>query len=251
MQDDIRAVEYAGHELKYAFLYEETRRFFGDYASPAEGECDIRLTREEFLRAKELIPEESTDGYVEFMALIALTARRLLRYNCCIFHATTFMLDGTAWLLTGPSGVGKTTQFANWQIAHPGEIRMLCGDKPVIELAPDGSAVAHSTPWNGKECVGRRGVSAPIGGIILLEQAGENRIERISPALCAVRLFRQFLMRPETEDEARTMARILDGMLKNAPVWLLRNRGDAGSTELMRGAVIERTCKITGGGNVL
>lgn len=251
MPNDVWSVEYAGHELKYSFLFDETRRYFGEYASPAEGECDICLSRELFSRARAQLPGESSDGYVEFIALIALTAERLLSYNCCVFHATAFIFHGRAWLLTGPSGVGKTTQFANWQTAHPGEIRMLCGDKPIVELRPDGTAAVHSSPWNGKERVGRRGISLPLGGIVLLEQAGGNVIERVSPAFCAARLFRQFLMRPETEAEAEAMARILDGMLKCAPVWRLRNRGDAASTELMREELIKSAETFLGGGHVL
>ena len=248
--ENVWSVEYAGHRVRYSFLTEETHRFFGPYAAPEEGgEYDLMLPPETLELAREQLPEENSDGYNEYVALIALTARLLLRYNCSVFHATTFLYGGRAWLLTGPSGVGKSTQYMNWLKAHPGETRMLCGDKPVIEKRGDGSVWVHSSPWNGKECLGRKGLSAPVGGVVLLEQGSVNELSPLPPADSVIPLLRQFLMRPETEEEALSLCGMLDGLLCFAPVWKFTNTGDAASTEMLREVILRRANGSSGGGN--
>jgi len=43
-----------------------------------------------------------------------------------------------AWLLAGPSGVGKSTQIKSLQSLEPGAFGVICGDRPVLELREDG-----------------------------------------------------------------------------------------------------------------
>ena len=115
---------YAGHPIRYAFAYPATRYQFRPPLRPAEGGgCDIRLTPELLARGRELLPPDSSDGYVEFRCLIEPTARALLSCGCTLFHAVAFERSGRAFLITAPSGVGKTTQYRNWVRLHPGELR--------------------------------------------------------------------------------------------------------------------------------
>ena len=58
------------------------------------------------------------------------------------------------------------------------EVQMLNGDKAVLKIDECGVLVFPS-PWRGKENMGNR-ITAPLGGIILLEQAEENSICRLS-----------------------------------------------------------------------
>lgn len=239
--EKVYQAEYAGHPVRFAFLHPFTRRHFKFWLHPVEGEdYDIKATPEQVARTLALMPESNPEYYAEYKALIGPTSEYLLRYDCCIFHAVAFLWRGRAWLLTAPSGTGKSTQFLNWRRLHPGEITMICGDMPVLELRKDGSVWVHSSNWNGKEGVGNK-VSAPLGGVILLEQGQENRIaplpvrDAIAPLLC------QFAVAFDTEEKIRSVCKLLDGVLCSYPVWKFVNLGDAASTELLRRTIAERT----------
>ncbi len=237
-------MKYAGHPLRYSFLYPGTRFLMCPLPARAEGEAfDVSVTPALHALGRTELPPDSTDQYVEYRCLIELTARALLRYDCTILHAASFVWRDRAWLLTAPSGTGKTTQFLNWQRLFPGELTMISGDMPVLEAREDGGIWVHPSAWNGKERLFSR-QSAPLGGLVLLEQGPENRIAPLVPEKCLMPLFRQIMARPETEDEIRRMARLLDRTLRTAPAWTYTNLGDDASTLLLRetlAAASERT----------
>ena len=199
---------------------------------------DIMASEKHIASQRPFYPENQEDTYVEYKSLIELTSRALLPYHCCLFHAVAFCWHGYAWLITGSSGTGKTTQYARWKITYRDDVQMICGDMPLLELRADGSIWVHPSPWNGKERL-KGSVSAPLGGVVLLEQNKENTIERISVAESAVPLFLQLAIRPETEEQIRQMADLENHLLDRYPVWKLSNRGDAASAKMAAEAFLE------------
>ena len=240
MGKEIYEGSYAGHTIRYKFQYPGTRWHFRKYLRPSEDTqfdilaepLQIEKTKAAIQRHKNLCKENRND-YLEYRALIALTSRELLRYDCCIFHAVSFAWGEKAFLLTAPSGTGKTTQYFNWQKLFPGEITMICGDMPVLERREDGSVWAHPTSWNGKENIGNQ-LCAPLGGIVLLEQGKVNRIAPLSAREAIMPFFKQFIVQPETEEQVHALARLMDQMLRNVPCFKLVNLGDDASTILLR-----------------
>lgn len=236
----IYQVEYAGHPIRYALRYAETRYYFGAYMHGARGDnYDICATDEWMDHVRTLLPDRSPPPFVECRSLIRLTSNALLRHGCAIIHAVSFLWQDRVWLLTAPSGTGKTTQFLNWQRLFPGEITMICGDMPVLEGGEDGSVWVHSSPWNGKEGLGNRELSGPLGGIVFLVQGADNIIEPISIRDAIPALFRRLVLRLNTEVEILAAAALVERILRYAPVWLLTNRGDDASTELLRQTLLE------------
>ena len=232
------AVEYAGHVVRYSFLYRRTWLNFRSYIRPVGGEeFDICATPELMETGRKLLPEYR-DDYVEYRLLIELTSRHLLKFGCCIFHSAAFVCEGKAWLLAAPSGVGKTTQFLNWQRLHPGELEMITGDMPVIEPRKDGTVMIHSSPWCGKENFGNKDLRAPLGGVVLLEQGGENRLDPLAARDAIIPFFNQAIVMPETEDEIRALAKIMGSMLSAGRLAKLVNMGDDASTEMLRAFII-------------
>ncbi len=230
-------VKYAGHELRYLFHYDETRYNFRDYAYFCrDDEYDICASNEVIEPVRRILPADASEGYIEYRAMISITARELLRFGACIFHSVAFVYRGRAWLLTAPSGVGKTTQFLNWQRQHPGEIEMICGDMPVLAPEADGRIHVYSTSWCGKENMGNKELTAPLAGIVLLEQGSENQLSPLPPADCVMPFFRQFVVLPETEEQCLALTGLMSKVLESVPVWKLVNLGDAASTEMLRDA---------------
>ena len=236
----IYQVEYAGHAVRYALRWSGTRLFFGEYIHETTGEAyDVRTTDEWMEHIRTLMPADAPPAAVEYRSLIRLTSQPLLRHGCAIMHAAAFLWRDRAWLVTGPSGVGKTTQFRNWQRLFPGEVQMICGDMPVLEGRDDGSVWVHPSPWNGKERMGDRSLCAPLGGVVRLAQTAENNIYPLPVCDAIPVLFRQFMVRLEDEGEIVALSVLVERMLQYAPVWLLENRGDDASTKLLRRTLLE------------
>lgn len=233
--------EFAGRAIRYAFHYPDTARHFRSWIRPVGGEdYDVSAPPELIAEAHRRQPEQRGMDYAEYKALISMTSEFLLPDNCCVFHAVAFLWRGRAWLLTAPSGTGKSTQFMNWRRQHPGEIMMICGDMPILERRADGSVWVHPTSWTGKENVGSF-TAAPLGGVVLLEQGKENRIRPLSASEAILPLLAQFVVDPETEESVRALCGLLDALLRAGPVWKLVNLGDAPSTELLRETIAQRT----------
>ena len=110
---------------------------------------------------------------------------------------------------------------------------MISGDMPALEARDDGSVWVHPSSWNGKENLSS-GLSAPLGGLVLLEQGRENRIAPLSPAEGVAPVFKQFMALPETEEEILLLTQLEDRLLRAAPAWKLVNLGDDASTRLLR-----------------
>lgn len=224
---------FGSHKINYSFLVPETGRRFKDYIHEAEcGESDISISRSIFESEKETDRYSNSDDYIEFFGLLKLTANWLLKENCAIFHAAAFLWKEKAWLITAPSGTGKTTQLRHWGRQFRNEIKVINGDKPIIECRPDGTAWVYSSPWTGKEGYGKPGMVGELGGIIMLEQGKENMIRKLEPDDYVYPLFRSFLSMPETVEEIRQQARILDQMVSQGNVWKLINKGDTESAKL-------------------
>ena len=233
---------YAGHLLRFAFRHPSTRLFFDADARLSVGEADVKATEERIVNARSKLPAGAKIGYAENMTLIGLAGQALLRYDCCIFHAVAFLWDGKAWLLAAPSGTGKSTQYGNWQRQFPGEIEMICGDMPVLERRAQDCVWVHPSNWNGKEGMGGR-ASAPLGGLILLEQGRENAISCLSAREAVFPVLRQFVADLDTEEEIRAMCGIAESVLRSVPVWKLVNLGDDASTALLRNTLCSRRKK--------
>lgn len=234
MQTKVFDWSLAEHPLRISFLYPFTRYKLKPLPMPAEGEnYDIAVSLDLFERGRAILGPENSDSFVEYRCLIALSSRFLLRYNACVFHAVAFSWRGFAWLLTAPSGTGKSTQYLNWRRLFPGEIRMISGDMPILEARGDGSVWVHPSSWNGKERL--FGASAaPLGGIVFLEQGQEDRILNFPPEEFVIPLLKQFILLPETKDEIQAQAFLLERMLLAAPCCKMVNLGGDASTRLLR-----------------
>lgn len=232
---------FAGRTIRYCFRYPNTARRFRSWLRPVDGEdYDVTVRDEDILQAHSELAEGYCGDYAEYKALIRPTAHFLLRSDCCIFHSVAFLWNGRAWLLSAPSGTGKSTQFLNWRRQFPGEIIMICGDMPVLEPRADDSLWVHPTSWTGKENIGSF-TSAPLGGVVLLKQGKENHISLVHPREAIPFLLGQFPIYPENETEIHGICRILDIMLRKYPVWKFVNLGDAASTELLRETLAEKS----------
>lgn len=172
-----------------------------------------------------------SEPFTEFNLLLEHFCNLFLPYDRCLFHSVAICVDNQAWLITAPSGTGKSTQYRNWKALFGDEVRLICGDKPILEFQNSGDIIVHPSPWRGKERW--RGSSpAKLSGVVYLEQGLYNEISLMSASDALVPLYTQFLYQPETETQLRQVASMLDRMVNQIPVWKLVNTGDQASARL-------------------
>lgn len=95
-----------------------------------------------------------------------------------LLHASVIRCDGKGYLMTAPSGTGKSTHTHLWYTTIPG-CDLMNDDNPVIRVV-DGKPIIYGSPWSGKTpCY--RNIEAPIGGIVRIQQRPENTIRQLKP----------------------------------------------------------------------
>lgn len=174
----------------------------------------------------------------EYHLLHLVISNALLAYNRCVFHGTAFLWHEKAWIFSAPSGTGKTTQYRRWRKLYHDEVKIINGDKPILEFKEDHTIMVHPSPWKGKERWGSM-LNAPLGGIIYLEQGKENKIECMAPQDAVIPLYKQFLFLPEKEEYIHAVCRMEDTLLRNIPVWKLINKGDLESAQLTHDVLLK------------
>lgn len=232
-KDQIYSLDCGGKEVTFSFVHPETHKLFGTYLNKTENShADIAMSPEIIRKRDWIVMEEVDAPYLEFYASMVETGNYLLAYNRALFHSVSFIWNNLAWLVTAPSGTGKTTQLKHWGRLCGKAVSVINGDKSVLECRDDGTVYVHSAPWTGKEGIGFPGKKAKLGGIILLEQGGTNEIHRIYPEDSVLPLFYEFISYPQSVAQLESQGKILDCMLKSVPVWKLINLGDRASAEL-------------------
>lgn len=113
-------------------------------------------------------------------AAMLLFALASAPFRALELHASAVLRAGRGFLFLGRSGTGKSTHSALW-MKHIAGTELLNDDNPVLRIADDGSVRVYGSPWSGKTpCY--KSEDAPVGAIVRLRQAPQNRIERLGTA---------------------------------------------------------------------
>lgn len=105
-----------------------------------------------------------------------LYAMRSAAGDTLLFHSSTIVKDGRAYLFLGKSGTGKSTHSELW-LKHIDGTRLLNDDNPVVYISHEGTPMVSGSPWSGKTpCY--KNEEYPIGAIVQLRQAPENKIRK-------------------------------------------------------------------------
>ncbi|MGD2253454.1 MAG: hypothetical protein PVF70_11130 [Anaerolineales bacterium] len=124
-----------------------------------------------------------------------MLARVLADRQGFYLHSSGAILDGQALLFAGRSGAGKSTMIKQLQ----DKVEVLCDDRNIVRRRGD-DFWAFGT-WSHGELPVVSTRSAPLRAILFLEQASENRIQRIEERKESIRLLLASLVRAlETPD---------------------------------------------------
>lgn len=173
------------------------------------------------------------DQPVELL-LTFLYSRLAYTAQAAFVHASLAEVPGLGGVMfVGRSGIGKTTQARLWE-RHQGAT-IINGDKVFLTLE-DGCVWAHGSPWCGSSPY-RLNRSTPLRGIVVLDQASENRIRRLSD-LEIMAQYVPHIFLPMWDEHL--LDRVMDAigeMMPLVPVFRLECRPDEEATVLTRKAI--------------
>jgi hypothetical protein len=150
--------------------------------------------------------------------------------NAVVLHASCIEYQGNGIAFSAPSGTGKSTHTALWEQLKEGA-KVLNDDAPVIRLI-DGEPVLYGAPWSGSSNKFINS-SAPLKAIVLLEQAKENSVQRLSIAESVAGVMPRLLL-PYHDSKLMDLAlSTFNQIIALTPVYILKCRPDAEAVELV------------------
>ncbi len=177
---------------------------FRDYKTDEQAEFIITTEQADidFERSR-ATSDGFSDSYLETLAVYRKLCEKLIEDDIVLFHCSALEIDGTAYLFTAPSGTGKSTHTRLWREYFGSRVTMINDDKPLLKI-DDNKITVYGTPYGGKDRI-QTNTSAKVGGIVILHQAKENTIRRITPKEAYPMLFNQTHRPSDISKLTRTM----------------------------------------------
>ena len=117
-----------------------------------------------------------TDRHVIDSFLLQVFYTHAVKRGMLQVHSALVDYKGKGILFLGPSGIGKTTQAELWKRYRGADI--INGDLNFIQCT-DKEYTAWGTPWHGSSSYCKN-ASVPVRLLVVLRQASENTIRRLS-----------------------------------------------------------------------
>ena len=155
----------------------------------------------------------------------------LTRLNVFSLHSSLVRrAEGDAILFTAPSGTGKSTQAGLWERFAGAET--LNGDRSMLRRV-DGVWTAFGSPFAGTSGI-YRNESAPVRALVVLRQAPENTIRRLSVAEAFRAIYSESVLpRWHTEAHQHVISLVTE-IVSEIPVYLLACTPDERPVTLLR-----------------
>ncbi|MDD2958472.1 MAG: hypothetical protein PHR92_08080 [Lachnospiraceae bacterium] len=214
-------IQIADVTIELLDVDEYTKRISRDYLTDKEHtELTIAVSEQEIALVEEENKELDFDRRTtKSFAYLEKLDMEMLAFDAFYLHAATIAVDGFAYAFTAKSGTGKSTHIKLWKQVFGDRAFVVNGDRPFLRRI-DNTLYAGGSPWCGKEGWSTN-VMVPLKALCFLERGTENKIQRVSDAEVAERIFRQLRLPKDTEKLEKLLA-ILDWIVKNIPCYRLQ-----------------------------
>lgn len=215
-------VRIAGCVFDIRAVYDYLTEFLKDYiVSDSEPLTDgiplIEATEADIDFENQGYKQEFERGYLETLAVLRKVSEYMTAQDVVLFHGVAMTFGSLCYLISAPSGTGKSTHAALWK-KYLGEdkVTIINGDKPFIRCTKNEFWV-YGTPWCGKEGI-QVNTCAKLAGILFLDR-GEACSIRIADEQDAVsRLLKQVHM---TQMGTVNVLKVCDAIIKYIPCYNL------------------------------
>lgn len=154
----------------------------------------------------------------------------LLQHCGLLLHASLIKYKGKALVFAGPSGVGKSTQADIWCNALGADI--INGDRAALRKEQD-SWYAYGCPYAGTSGIYKND-DAPLAAIVLLEQAEENHLCRLTETEAFRRIYQELSIHHWQRRFVAIATDLCLQLLAETPTYLLKCRPEESAAELVK-----------------
>ncbi len=154
----------------------------------------------------------------------------LLQHRGLLLHASLIKYKNRAIAFSGPSGVGKSTQADIWKEYLSAEI--INGDRAVLRKTSDGW-YAYGCPYAGTSGIYKNDC-APLAAIVLLEQAKENHLRRLTETEAFRRIYQELSVHHWQRHFVANATDLCLQLLAETPIYLLECRPEESAAELVK-----------------
>ena len=149
----------------------------------------------------------------EYQLSCEMFCKAVLSFDAFVLHASAVLSDGSVYLFSAPSGVGKSTHAAIWKRCFNAEI--INDDKPLIRFI-NGTFTAYGTPWCGSGFE-RLNKSGKVKALFFIKRALENSVCRFDSEK-ALYLLLESMYRPADNSDMDSLITTLDAFLSKTRV---------------------------------
>ena len=220
---------------------ESTKKYCGGFLSEEEPNYIVTMTEEDLKNER----TNSEDGKVyvneEISALYRKIADLLVEENTVVFHSSSFMVNGNAFLITARSGVGKSTHSRNLRALLDDKFIYINDDKPLVSVN-ENNVTVYGTPWNGKE---RRSndISAPLKAVLFLSRGETNTYRKIvNKEEIYIKMISQIYL-PKEKAKRELALKVADAILKNINFYEINVTKDIESAKMTYEEIIKNEIK--------
>lgn len=152
-------------------------------------------------------------------------------------HSASILYRERAWLFSGPSGMGKSTQAGLWREAFG--VPCLNGDLNLLSLRDGegreqpGKVFVHGLPWCGTSGISTT-QTVELGGVILLRQDREDRVELLAPDKKQLMVMNRLISPSWTEEMAAANLAFAGALADRAAVWRYRCTKELSAAHTLR-----------------
>lgn len=224
-------IRLAGRTVEIHSRYENIKTFCCDYLCSDQTGPDITVTitdtdiereGEKARRAdiKSGVTVTHSPARLEITAAHRKIAAAMTAFDTFLMHGPVISTAGQGYMISAPSGIGKTTRIKLWAEYIPDSL-VINGDKPLLRVA-EGTVTAYGTPWCGKEGMNIN-KAVPLRAIFLLERSDAgNDIREMSFSEAFPMLLRQ-TFRPDDIETGKQTLRLLKAMEGKVKVYRFRS----------------------------
>lgn len=169
--------------------------------------------------------------FYSFLLLGVAFRNHLLSRNGITIHSSSIAWNSKGVLFTAPSGTGKSTHVRLWEQYLGGEVRVVNDDTPAIRFE-EGIPMLCGTPWSGSSDKFLN-IMIPLNTIVVLEQAPENTIKKLSPVEALPRIMPRVFLPYFDEGLMEKAYDLIGRLIQSVPVYLLKCRPDKEAMEMV------------------
>ena len=153
----------------------------------------------------------------------------LLSKEVMILHSSFIIHNNESILFTAQSGTGKSTQASLWEKYKGAEI--INGDRSAIGTR-NGEYFAYGLPFCGSSNICKN-KEAPLKAIVVLKQAKENSVRRLSKIEAFKILLGQVAINRWNKKDMELAMTLIEELIEKVPVVMLSCRPDKEATDVL------------------